>query len=407
MPFSALRRATWLLVTAWVSGCQLATPPAPVRADTPVSASSGSVAPVASHHAEPVRGRLRVGTSFDYAPFSTRDAAGKAQGFDAEIAEVLARDLALELEWVSFRWPSLQAQLERAEFDVAMGGVTWQPARAVVGYMTRAVARGGPCLLGDANAARVAVNRGGVLEAWSREHLANRELVTVEVNQSLPKLLASGRVGAIVTDSFERHEFARPGWEVRCEPPLARKVYWVAPNHAELAARIDTWLRDHRERVAVAQARWFGERQPLSALSHLTDLLARRMAFMPLVAAAKAKQGLPIEDLPREKVVLDAAAASARKAGLPEAASQAFFALQIELSKAVQRRSVEPATLDLTQQIRPALNELGERILAAVAEASSAGELSRCTLADLDVLTPWLTNGELGQLLAALKALAL
>jgi chorismate mutase-like protein len=194
---------------------------------------------------------------------------------------------------------------------------------------------------------------------------------------------------------------------LRCEPALARKVYWLAPNHAELGARIDSWLQDHRERVEVAQARWFGERQPLGALNHLTDLLARRMAFMPLVAAAKAKQGLPIEDLPREKVVLDAAAASARKIGLPEAASQAFFALQIELSKAVQRRSLEPATLDLVQQIRPALNELGDRILAAVAEASSAGELSGCTLAELEVLTPWLTNAELRQLLAALKALAL
>jgi cyclohexadienyl dehydratase len=352
------------------------------------------------------RGRLRVGTSFDYAPFSTRDSAGKLQGFDVEIAELLARDLALELEWVSFRWPTLQAQIERGEFDVAMAGVTWQPTRAVIGYMTRAVARGGPCLLGDANAARIAVNRGGVLEAWSRAHLADRELITVDTNQSLPDLLAGGRVGAIVTDSFERRAFARPGWNARCEPALSRKVYWLAPNHAELAARFEGWLSTHRERIESAQTRWFGERQPLSALENLSDLLARRMAFMPLVAAAKAKQGLPIQDLSREKVVLDAATARAHNIGLPEAPSQNFFALQIELSKSVQKRSSERATLDLAGQIRPALDELGDRILAAVAEARSVGELAQCTLADFAALSPWLTNTEMEQLLHSLRALA-
>jgi cyclohexadienyl dehydratase len=368
--------------------------------------SAKSVEPEKTAHPEPARGRLRVGTSFDYAPFSSRDSTGKVQGFDAEIAEQLARDLSLDLAWVAFRWPTLQAQIERGEFDVAMAGVTWQPTRAVVGTMTRAVARGGPCLLGDPNAPRIAVNRGGVLESWSRAHLADRELITVEANQTLPDLLASGRVGAIVTDSFERRAFARPEWNARCEPPLARKVYWLAPNHVELAARFEAWLSAHRERLEAAQIRWFGERQPLSALANLGDLLARRMAFMPLVAAAKAKQGLPIADLAREKVVLDATTARARSIGLPETPSRNFFALQIELSKAVQQRSSEPATLDLAQQIRPALDELGERILAAVVEARSAGELAQCTLADLALLSPWLNNAELAQLLDGLRALA-
>ena len=118
-------------------------------------------------------------------------------------------------------------------------------------------------------------------------------------------------------------------------------------------------------------------------------------AKLPLVGGAKAQLGMPIEDLPREQLVLDAAAASARKVGLPEAETRAFFGLQIELSKAVQRRSHEPAALDLTQQIRPALNELGDRILVALAEARTAGQLANCSLADLDLLSPWLNEGEL------------
>jgi len=328
------------------------------------------------------------------------------RGFDAEIAGALAADLGFELEWVSFRWPTLQAQLQNGDFDLAMSGVTWQTTRAVVGYLTRAVARGGPCVLGDVHAARVAVNRGGVLEAWAHAHFAEREIVAVDANQTLPELLARGDAGAIVTDSFERRAFQRPGWGVYCEPALSRKVYWLAPGHADLAGRVDAWLRVNTARIENAQQHWFGERQHLDALANLADLLARRMAFMPLVAGAKAKLGLPVEDSAREKIVLDSAAASARQVGLPEGAARQFFELQIELSKAVQRRSAEATSLDLALQIRPALNELGERILNAVVEARSAGQLANSALSDLELLSPWLNGSELQRLRDNLQALA-
>jgi cyclohexadienyl dehydratase len=348
-----------------------------------------------------------VGTSGDYSPFSTSDEAGERQGFDIELATELARELGFELRWVPFRWPELARQLAAGEFDVAMGGVTWQPARDVAGYMTRAVARGGPCVLGDAAAPRVAVNRGGILESWARSHLADRELFTVDDNQSLPELLAAGRVGAIVTDSFELRAFARPGWARRCEPALARKVYWVAPAaEGELGARIDAWLGDHRERVQAAHERWFGERQPLDASTHLVDLIARRFAFMPLVAALKAQQNVPIEDPAREREVLAEVAAGARREGLPERAAVELFALQIELSKAVQRRQREPSALDLGRHIRPALSRLGGRILAALVEARRAGKLSSLASADLELLSPWLRPDERERLRGALVALA-
>lgn len=406
MTLSATRHFVAFVLLAAALGCAsrsptLATPALPASAAVP-SASRIVAAPSPTNTV--ARPRLRVGTSGDYAPFSSRDERGTVRGFDAEIAEALARDLGLELEWVTFRWPTLQQQIQNGEFDLAMGGVTWQPTRAVLGYLTRSVARGGPCVLGNDQARRVAVNRGGVLEAWARSHFGDREIVTVDENHTLPELLASGRADAIVTDSFERKSFERPGQNVRCEPALSRKVYWLAPEHAELARRIEEWLRENTERIESAQLRWFGERQPLDALGNLSDLLARRMAFMPLVAGAKAKLNAPIEDLPREKIVLDSAAQSARKVGLPEAATHDFFALQIELSKAVQRRMSEPSTLDLAQQIRPALNELGDRILVAMAEARRAGQLGPSSLSDLELLSPWLTRDERQRLLDNLHA---
>jgi ABC-type amino acid transport substrate-binding protein/chorismate mutase len=390
---------------AFALACVVATLPgcASERARAPrETAPPGDVAAAA----ESPSAALRVGTSGDYAPFSVRDAAGAVHGFDADIAERLAHDLGLELRWVAFRWPDLTRQLEANEFDVAMGGVTWQPSRAVLGYMTRAVARGGPCLLGDASAPRVAVNLGGVLETWARSHLTDRELITVTDNTSLPALLAAGSVGAVVTDSFELHAFARPGWASRCELALARKVYWIAPGRArDLGVRIDAWLGAHTPEVQVAQRRWFGEEQRLDAATELVDLLARRFAFMPLVAELKARGGQPIEDRERERQVVEAAGRRARELGLPEAAVAELFRLQIELSKAVQLRQREPSTLDLGSQIRPALIELGDRILEALARARAEGRLARLTLDELALLSPWLADPEREQVLSALRAI--
>lgn len=366
-----------------------------------------TTAPLPANDAARALPELRVGTSADYAPFSTRDATGKAQGFDVEIAEQLARDLGVELHWVPFRWPELAQKLTAGDFDIAMGGVSWQPARAVTGYLTRAVARGGPCVLGNAAAPRVAVNHGGILEAWARGHFPDRELVTVDDNLSLPGLLAGGQVGAIVTDSFERKSFERPGWAVECEPALTRKVYWVGPSRAaELGSRIDTWLSAHGAQVQAAQERWFGERQRFDAATHLVDLMARRFAFMPLVAALKAEQHLPIEDLAREREVLAGVSAGATLRGLPEAPVRELFALQIELSKAVERRQSEATVLDFKAQVRPALTELGNRILDALLEARSTQQLATLTSTDLELLSPWLNAEEREQLLVRLRAIA-
>jgi cyclohexadienyl dehydratase len=389
-------------------GCERSNvPAAEPRADA--SAAPTSARPAASELArapEPPHARWRVGTTGDYAPFSRWNGSGEPSGFDVDVARALGSDLGVELEWVRARWPTLESALAAGEFDVAMTGVTWQPARSVTGYMTRAVARGGPCVLGDAHGTPVGVNHGGVLEAWARTRFPESALVTVDDNQSLPGLLASGKVRAIVTDSFELSTFARPGWTKTCEPRLARKVYWVAPGHEALARTLDAWLLAHPDRVEAAQERWFGERQPLRPLDHLADLLARRLAFMPLVAAAKLAAGLPIEDLPREKVVLDSAAAEGTKFGLPVARVRAFFALQIELAKAVQRRQWEATTLDLGRQMRPALNELGDRILDALRAARQSGELAQVTVADLEPVTPFLEPAELGELVTELRAFA-
>lgn len=206
---------------------------------------------------------LRVGTSGDYSPFSMRDSkTGLRSGFDIDVAQHMARDWGVTIHWVDFVWPNLQASVESNRFDVGMSGITWRRSRAEVGQMTQAVAVGAPCLLGDLNAQRVAVNHGGALEAWARVALADRTLLTVDDNQSLPDLLAAGKVGALVTDSFELASFERAGWKSRCEAATWRKVYWVAPARAkQLTPRINRWLTRHQPLLQQLRKKWFGREQ--------------------------------------------------------------------------------------------------------------------------------------------------
>jgi cyclohexadienyl dehydratase len=362
---------------------------APRAATPPSSKVSATPAP---------RSVLRVGTSFDYAPFSK---AG--EGFDVEVAERMAADLGYRVEWVRFDWPDLQDHVAQDAFDVGMSGITWRPERSVIGYMTRAVAVGGPCLLSRAPVGTVAVNRGGILERWARERFDAAQLRVVSDNLALPALLERGEVDAIVTDSFELAHFTRPGLHARCEPPRDRKVYWVSPARAaELGPRIDAWLAEHEPQLAVLRARWLAREEGWSDVLHLVDLLARRLSLMPAVGAYKRAHGLPIEDTAREAEVLAEALSDAEREGLDAGSVRALFVEQIALAKAVQARTPDAVPMDLDGVLRPELSRLGARILAALARC--AGELPELRPEQLDLLAPLLEPEELARMLAALRA---
>jgi cyclohexadienyl dehydratase len=337
---------------------------------TVVAVALSCVLSAAALGAEPV---LRVGTSGDYAPFSLR-----GRGFDVAVAQALAHDLGLRIEWVRFAWPELRADVAAGRFDVAMGGITWRPERAVIGWMSRAVAQGGPCVVGDPASGPIAVNRGGVLESWARRRFAPNRLIAIDDNLSLPMLLAGGAVGAFVTDSFELSSRPRPARAaVRCEPARDRKVYWIAPSRAaELGSKVDRWLADNERRLAELRARWLGRAASRGEIDDLVDQLARRLAFMPAVGAWKRARGAPIEDPEREQAVLAAAEHDARSKGLDATSVRRFFAVQLDLAKSIQRRADPNApALDLEKEIRPALSRIGEQIvdrLAAVAPLDGA-----------------------------------
>ncbi len=344
---------------------------------------------------------LRVGTSGDYAPFSREGA-----GFDVDVAERMAADLGYRIEWVRFRWPELAERVRRGDFDVVMSGVTWRPERDVAGFLTRAVASGGPCVVGASAPARVAVNRGGALETWARARLAGAEIVATDDNLSLGRRYADREVDAFVTDSFEIAHLARPEWPRRCEPPRERKVYWVAPARAaDLGRALERWLALHEPELDLERARWLGGPAPRDGVEHALDLVARRIALMPAVGAWKRARGEAIEDPAREARVLARVREDAVAAGLDPAGVEALFRAQIELARAVQARSSAAmrAELDLETELRPAISRIGERLVAALAEVAPIAR-EELPLERLALLEPWLALPEQAALQRALLA---
>jgi len=344
------------------------------------------------------RAPLRIGTSGDYAPFS-RD----GRGFDVTLGERLAERLGARVVWVRFRWPELEASLRAGRFDVAMSGVTWRPDRALVGSMSRAVASGGPCVIGHEPAARVAVNRGGALERWARTAFEGAEILALDDNTSLPARLAAGEVDAIVTDSFELASFLRPGDPHRCEPPRDRKVYWIGPQRPELRAAIDAFLVEEEPWIQRERARWFGAPSGWTALDHVIDLIARRLALMPGLGTWKRAHGMAVSDPAREARVLEAVEAAARARGLDPLAVRALFELQIELARGLQERPAGDARPLPLPAARALIGELGSEIVAGIAALSGPLRPGPATLAPLG---EWLDPEQVARLVAALEAAA-
>jgi len=68
-------------------------------------------------------GILRVGFNPDNMPFTYFSETGELIGFDVDVAQILAREMKVKLEFVPFDSQKMAAQLDAGLFDVIMGGM--------------------------------------------------------------------------------------------------------------------------------------------------------------------------------------------------------------------------------------------------------------------------------------------
>ncbi len=338
-------------------------------------------------------GALRVGTSADYAPFSFRDAAGEVTGFDVAVARRLGSDLGRQVEFVPLRWADLASQLVSGAFDVAMSGVTVRADRALQVAFSRPYARTGAVAVMrgvdtpryraladlDVPGVRVGVNAGGHLEQVARQRFPHAHVIAVADNRTLPDLLQRGEVDAVISEAFEAHTWAGP--PLRSLGPFTHdhKAYAVAPTANELLQQIDDWLaaREADGWLNEQRRRWLGEgamvtpaQAGCAALAGVIDL---RLQLMPLVAAAKRRDRLPIDDPAQEARVLEHVRAAALTRGLVPDDVAGVFRVQIAVAKAVERSAPPgplPAELTLAQ-LRSAVGRASDQIIAELARGQA------------------------------------
>ncbi len=117
----------------------------------------------------------------------------------------------------------------------------------------------------------------------------------------------------------------------------------------------------------------------LAKAETLFQLINERLSYMKDVAAFKWVNKKPIEDKAREEVVIQKTAEAAGKEGLDVESAKGFFRVQIEAAKVIQNQfhdtwkkngfPRDAKFADLKTEIRPALIDLGNRILAQIKAA--------------------------------------
>lgn len=104
--------------------------------------------------------------------------------------------------------------------------------------------------------------------------------------------------------------------------------------------------------------------------TELFEAINTRLSYMQSVAEYKEVMHLPVEDLPREAIVMEEAKLAAAAAGLQPDTVTEFFRTQMTLAKIIQYRHRAAllsgteiiGTPDLENNIRPALDALGSQI---------------------------------------------
>jgi len=211
------------------------------------------------------RGTVRVGLTGDYRPFSIKDAAGKFEGLDVDMAESLAKGLGVKLEIVPTAWPTLLADLQGQKYDIGMGGISVTLERAKTAYFSAPVMRTGKAPIArcadqarftslaeiDKPGVRVITNPGGTNERFARANLKQAEIVVFPNNTTIFDELVANHADVMMTDAVEtrlQHRLHPELCAVHPDQPFDfSELAYLLPRDPALKAWVDQWLHIQSE----------------------------------------------------------------------------------------------------------------------------------------------------------------
>ena len=231
------RTKIWVLVVI-LTLCSQAVLSACCESDEPVR-QPGKVSEIIE------RGKVLVGTTGDYRPLSFREPeTGEYWGFGIEIAQEIAKQLGVKVEFVQTSWPTLTADVlaEPQKFDFAIGGITITDARCETMMMSEGYLANGKTILCRASDSeryqslvdidkpevRVMVNPGGLNEKFANENLTHATIIVHPQNEEIPTLVAEGEADVMITEITEAPYYVRT--DTRLAAPLLNAPF----THGEI-----------------------------------------------------------------------------------------------------------------------------------------------------------------------------
>ena len=223
------------------------------------------------------RGVLRVGVDPTYPPFATvRD--GKVEGYEAELAELIAADLGVRVEFVPLALDSLYDALAAENVDMLISSLPFiyerqREVRYSQPYydagQTLVVRRGNTRMKDAADLAgkKVGVELGSAADTevrrLSRAGAYRLELVTFDTPQEALDALVKNEQDAVATDNTSAHAYAQthPGSIAILSPLLTSEPYVIAmpAGATSLAAQVDATIIRLRASGELARMMGLGE----------------------------------------------------------------------------------------------------------------------------------------------------
>ena len=191
------------------------------------------------------RGKVLIGTTGDYRPLSfCEPETGEYWGFGIEIAQEIAKQLGVKVEFVQTSWPTLTADVlaEPQKFDFAIGGITITDTRRETMLMSEGYLANGKTILCRASESeryqsladidkpevRVMVNPGGLNEKFAYASLPHASIYVYPTNEDIPTLVAEGQGDVMITEITEAPYYVKN--DSRLAAPLLGKPF----THGEI-----------------------------------------------------------------------------------------------------------------------------------------------------------------------------
>jgi polar amino acid transport system substrate-binding protein len=160
------------------------------------------------------RGVLRVGMS-TFVPWAMKDKTGKLIGFEIDVANRLAQDTGVEIEFVPTKWAGIIPALLTGKFDVIIGGMGILPQRNLKVNFTIPYDYSGMSIVAHKQLAagfkrleefnrpevKIAARLGSTAEMAVRKYMPQAKLQLFDDESQVIQELRSGRVHAMVASA--------------------------------------------------------------------------------------------------------------------------------------------------------------------------------------------------------------